>query len=89
MRKLWGVSSLKLHMYPLFISEGFISPAYLATFRFIEYWNIHFSISNRYDFHYELLLIAAGISNRIDVQWGLFISIHPALFVALFMSIVL
>lgn len=29
---------------------------------------------------YELLMIAAGISNRIDVQWGLFISIHLALF---------
>jgi hypothetical protein len=29
---------------------------------------------------YELLMIAAGINNRIDVQWGLFISIHLALF---------
>jgi hypothetical protein len=29
---------------------------------------------------YELLDIALGINNRIDVQWGLFITIHLAFF---------
>jgi hypothetical protein len=29
---------------------------------------------------YELFDIALGISNRIDVQWGLFITIHLAIF---------
>jgi len=29
---------------------------------------------------YELIIISQGVSDRIDVQWGFFITIHMALF---------
>ena len=29
---------------------------------------------------YELIELAYGINNRLDIQWGLFITVHMALF---------